>query len=213
MSDIPDKPDISSSASRARVPDYDLAETSDVDTAARLKAFADPTRTAILSLLLERAASTTELAVALDRPKGTIDHHLQVLAKADLIQVVRTRQVRAMTEKFWGRTARTFNFKDVDGAEPTLWFLREASEEMERSQHLGECGEESTFTFRHARIPAARAAEFTARLNELALEFVGSERGGDTVYGLLIALYATDHPTLPETLPETPPENLPETQS
>ena len=198
MSDIPDNPDITARGTAVRVPDYDLAETSDVDTAARLKAFADPTRTAILSLLLERAASTSELAVALGRPKGTIDHHLQVLAKADLIQVVRTRQVRAMTEKFWGRTARTFMFKDTDGAAPTLWFLRDASAEIERSLHLGECGDDTISTFRHARIPASRASEFTARLNDLSLEFVGSERGGDTVYGLLIALFPTDHPTLPE---------------
>lgn len=197
MSDIPDIPDIAHAG--PGVPDYELAETSIVDTSARLKAFGDPTRSSIMQLLLERAASTSELALALGRPKGTIDHHLKVLANADLVQVVRTRQVRAMTEKFWGRTARTFKFEAIDGEVPTaMWFLRDAYEEIERSQHLGERGDDAVATFRHARIPEARAAEFATRLHDLALEFVGSERGGDTVYGLVIALFPTDQPTLPE---------------
>ena len=198
MSDIPENPDIAADRT-PRVPDYDLAETSVVDTSARLKAFADPTRNSIMNLLLERAASTSELAVALGRPKGTIDHHLKVLANADLIHVVRTRQVRAMTEKFWGRTARTFAFEAIDGEVPTvLWFLRDAHDEIERSPQTGDCGDDAFSTLRHARIPAARVAEFNKRLHDLSIEFVGSERGGDTVYGLLIALFPTDQPTLPD---------------
>ena len=41
-------------------------------------------------LLRERAASTSELAVALEAPKGTVGHHLKVLESAGLIRVVRT---------------------------------------------------------------------------------------------------------------------------
>lgn len=198
MSDIPETPDITRQATSSRVPDYHLAETADIDAPATLKAFADPTRTSILSLLLERAASTTELAFALDRPKGTVDHHLKVLANAGLVHVVRTRQVRAMTEKFWGRTARTFMFKDIDGEMPTtLRFLRDAYEEIERSSDAGHCGDDSMSTLRHARIPAERAAEFNRRLTDLSQEFITAERGGETVYGLLIALFPTDQPTLP----------------
>jgi len=198
MSDILQTPDISG-RSAPRVPDYDLAETSVVDTPARLKAFADPTRTSIMQLLLERAASTSELAIALGRPKGTVDHHLKVLANADLIQIVRTRQVRAMTEKFWGRTARTFYFEPIDGEVPTtLWFVRDAHDEIQRSIHAGTCGDDGFSTLRHARIPASRVAEFSARLDDLSSEFAGSERGGDTMYGLLIALFPTDQPTLPD---------------
>jgi len=201
MSDIPDIPDDATPVGPPHVLDYELAETSAVDTPTRLKALADPTRNAILSLLLERAASTSELAIALGRPKGTIDHHLKVLANAQLVHVVRTRRVRAMTEKFWGRTARTFMFDDMDDATPTtLWFVRDAYEEIERSRHRADpAGDDGMSTFRHARIPAARATEFAQRLSDLSLEFVGAERGGDTVYGLLIALFPTDQPTLPAT--------------
>ena len=181
-----------------QIPDYELADTAVVDTAARLKAFADPTRAAILGLLLERAATTTELAAAFGKPKGTIDHHLKVLAAADAVRVVRTRQVRAMTEKFWGRTARTFYFSSIEGEVPTeLWMVRDAHAEIERSVTAGLTDESGFVTLRHARIAPERMAEFEARLEELAADFAGAERGGDRVTGLFIAMYPTDLPTLP----------------
>jgi len=36
-----------------------------------------------------------------------------VLEKAGLVRVVRTRKVRALTERFYGRTARLFIFKST----------------------------------------------------------------------------------------------------
>src|SRR5258706_2583935 len=135
---IPHLPDIPSTSNcpPPTVPDYPLAYSSLVDTPTRLKAVADPIRRAIVDLVLERAATTTELATALGRPKGTIDHHLKVLEKAGLVQVVRTRKVRAMTERYWGRTARTFTFVGPDDdLAPCVSFIREALEETTRSAH------------------------------------------------------------------------------
>lgn len=181
-----------------------------------MKAIADPTRNAIALLLLERAASTTELSIALSRPRGTIDHHLKVLATAGLVHVVRTRQVRAMTERFWGRTARTFAFDRASSDVPTpMWMVRDAHEEMERTlpalhaaasadpdtcdDHDGDHDGGGVYaTFRHARIPADRVREFGRRLYELSDEFVATERGGDVMYGLLLTLFPTDLPILPE---------------
>ena len=87
-------------------PDYELAERIALTEPAQVKAIGHPVRTTILSLLHERAATVTELAVALGRPKSTVAHHVNVLADARLVQVVRTRRVRAIEERFWGRTAR-----------------------------------------------------------------------------------------------------------
>ena len=122
-----------------------------------------------------------------------------MLADAGLVHVVRTRKVRAVTERYWGRTARTFMFGPSSSDVPTsLWFVRDALAEMERTLDPDELSEgDDTFsTFRHARIPATRAAEFAERLNELANEFAGTVRGGDVVYGLLLVLYPSDMPTL-----------------
>src|SRR5919108_6025389 len=89
-------------------PDYDLAERIALTTPAQVKAISHPVRTTILGLLHERAATVTELSVALERPKSTVAHHVKVLAEAGLVQVVRTRRVRAIEERFYGRTARMF---------------------------------------------------------------------------------------------------------
>src|SRR5690348_13993965 len=95
-------------------PGHDLADRLVLTRAAQVRALAHPLRTTILGLLTERAASVAELAAATDRPKGTVAHHVQVLHDAGLLQVVRTRRVRAVEERFYGRAARTVTIA-VDG--------------------------------------------------------------------------------------------------
>src|SRR5215831_14678281 len=89
-------------------PDYDLAERIALTRPSQVKAIGHPLRTTILGLLHERAATVTELASAVERPKSTVAHHVKVLSDAGLVQVVRTRRVRAIEERFYGRTARMF---------------------------------------------------------------------------------------------------------
>src|SRR5215208_2082825 len=97
----------------AEIPDYELAERLVVTAPAQLRAMADPLRATILDLLLERAATVAELAAAVGRPKSTVAHHVNVLVDAGLLHVVRTRRVRAIDERFYGRTARLFAVGDV----------------------------------------------------------------------------------------------------
>src|SRR5262245_32081637 len=89
-------------------PDYDLADRIALTTPTQVKALSHPVRTAILGLLHERAATVSELAEAVDRPRSTVAYHVRVLAEAGLVQVVSTRRVRAIDERFYGRTARMF---------------------------------------------------------------------------------------------------------
>src|SRR3982750_2834760 len=89
-------------------PDYELADRIALTRPSQVKAIGHPLRTTILGLLHERAATVSELAGALERPKSTVAHHIKVLVEAGLVQVVRTRRVRAIEERFYGRTARMF---------------------------------------------------------------------------------------------------------
>src|SRR5690606_34171323 len=89
-------------------PDYDLEDLRIIESPEELKAVFHPLRDTILDLLLERAATVTELAEALRRPKSTVAYHVGVLERAGILKVVRTRRVRAIDERFYGRTARTF---------------------------------------------------------------------------------------------------------
>lgn len=58
--------------------------------------------------------TTTQLAEQVGLAKGTVSHHLKVLETAGLVKVVRTRKVRALTESFYGRSARLFVIKSTD---------------------------------------------------------------------------------------------------
>ena len=89
-----------------RIPDYDLEDMVVVTAPGQLRALADPLRGIILELLLERAATVTEMARAVGRPKSTVAYHVNLLVDEGLLRVVRTRRVRAIEERYYGRVAR-----------------------------------------------------------------------------------------------------------
>src|SRR5215467_13375653 len=90
-----------------QIPDYDLEDMVVITAPGQLRALADPLRATLLELLLERAATVTEMAQAVGRPKGTIAYHVNLLVEVGLLRVVRTRRVRAIDERYYGRMART----------------------------------------------------------------------------------------------------------
>jgi DNA-binding transcriptional ArsR family regulator len=175
-------------------PDYELADEVHADTSAQLKAVADPLRNQILSLVMERAASVTELAAALDRPKSSMAYHVDQLVEVGFLKVVRTRKVRAIEERLYGRVGRVIIIGEgaIPAGTRTRSFLTEAHNEAVQGDD-----DKMQSTIRHARIPKARREEFWKRVAELADEFSALERGGETVYGFVAAVYPTDHPTLP----------------
>jgi DNA-binding transcriptional ArsR family regulator len=59
-----------------------------------VKALSHPLRVRILALLQERTASPRELAEWLDATLGTVSYHVRTLHEFDLIELVRTSQVR-----------------------------------------------------------------------------------------------------------------------
>ena len=179
-------------------PDYDLADRIALTSPAQVKALSHPLRTTILHLLHERAATVSELAAALERPKSTVAHHVKVLLDAGLVQVVRTRRVRAIEERFYGRTARLFYVsieRAADGDEVPRDFndFEVAARESVDAFHDGKLWG----FIRHARISEEQAGEFWERMAELVAEFDRLPRSGSTMYGFAIGVYPTDQPTLP----------------
>ena len=182
------------------IPDYELADQLVVTAPAQLRALADPLRATILDLLLERAATVAELAAAVQRPKSTVAHHVNVLVEAGMLRVVRTRRVRAIDERYYGRMARVFYVGVVNrpGEDPTTVHANALSVAAAESVPAHEADELRSI-LRHARIPAQRAAEFWQRMDAAVREFSQLPRSGDTVYGFAAGLYPTDYPTLPDT--------------
>jgi DNA-binding transcriptional ArsR family regulator len=140
-----------------------------------------------------------ELAAAIDRPKSTVAHHVNVLVQAGIIRVVRTRRVRAIDERYYGRTGRALYVGVVrrPGDTETPVCVNGLSVAAAESVPAHEADKLYT-TIRHARIPAELAAQFWERVEALVREFTQLPRSGDTVFGFAAGLYPTDHPILPE---------------
>jgi len=182
------------------VPDYDLDDTMALTSSVQVKAIGNRLRTTILGLLHERAASVSEIAAALDRPKSTVAYHVNVLSHAGLVRVVRTRRIRAIDERYFGRTARMF-YAGV-GANPRdealPLDLNDLDVAVQESQRAYQSQRLWSF-IRHARIPPERAAEFWAEAMALVHEFDRLPRSGTTAYGFVVGIYPIpDYPMLPE---------------
>ncbi len=182
-----------------QIPDYDLDEMVVVTAPEQLRALTDPLRTTLLDLLHERAATVTEMAQAVDRPKSTVAYHVNQLVGAGLLRVVRTRRVRAIDERYYGRVARTVYIGVLNRPEDkqvvaAINGLAEAAAES-ASAHAAD---ELRCTLMHARIPIEEVRTFWAQVQDLARRFGQIPRAGDQVYGFATGLYPTDAPSLPD---------------
>ena len=157
----------------------------------QLRALAGDLRARIVMLLRERAASTSELAHALSTPKGTVGHHVKVLEEAGLIRVVRTRKVRALTEKYYGRVARLFVLKgdeampeELKGGAITAMMLRRAADEL-----IAAGGDKDTSAFVPVRLKPADVRRFEQRLNRLVAAIEDAEDAEGERHILTYALF------------------------
>ena len=172
------------------VADYEAEDVLVVREPEQLRALGDDLRSRIVFLLRDRAFSTTELSGKLGLPKGTVGYHMKVLEKVGLIHVVRTRQVRAVTEKFYGRVARLFLFEstDADGEDVrnlVAVALHRAAEEM---LPTGD-DDRTTFGMVRARLTDDDAKRLSRRLRKLIDDFSAAESADGREYGLAAALY------------------------
>src|SRR5215471_440672 len=180
-----------------QIPDYDLEQMVVVTAPEQLRALADPLRRTLLELLLERAATVTEMAQAVGRPKSTIAYHVNLLVATGLLRVVRTRRVRAIQERYYGRVARTLYIGALNRPEDkqivaAINGLAEAASEAAPAH----AADDLRCTRLHARIPIEEVRNFWAQVQELARQFAQIPRSGDQVYGFAAGLYPTDVPTL-----------------
>ncbi len=182
-----------------QVPDYDLDEMIVVTAPEQLRALADELRGTLLELVLERAATVSEMALAVDRPKSTVAYHVNLLVDAGLLKVVRTQRVRAIEERYYGRVARTVYIGALSSDEDiamvaNLDGLATAYGESRRAKEA----DDLRCTLVHARIPVGEVRAFWAVVLLDPRRFAQIPRSGDQVYGFVAALYPTDAPSLPE---------------
>lgn len=174
--------------------DYEAEDILRLDRPEQMGALFDETRNLIISMLTDKAATVSQIAEAMGKPKGTVGYHMKVLEDHGLVRVVRTEKVRAIEAKYYGRTARTFDLTGAVDADHVGVAIAKAVEEMAANEPEADLPGMSTV--RYVRIPAERAGEWQHRLLALAQEFLAEPREGERVYGLMLALFPTKRPYL-----------------
>jgi len=128
--------------------------------------------------------------------RDTVAHHVDVLVDVGLLKVTSTRRVRAIEERFYGRTAQIIMFPE-EANDGDLPFVADARAQADLSAPTSDIAD-TGFTLRHARIPAERAKEFTERVMALATEFTRLPRGGTREYAFLAGVFPTNRPVAPK---------------
>lgn len=125
----------------------------------------------------------------LSLPKGTVGHHLKVLESAGLIRVVRTRKVRAVTEKYYGRTARLFLFQTEDdeaGRAISANTLRQAGMEVESAAvAMG-------FGLVRARLTEKDIKRLYKRTEKLLTDFRAADAPGGRPWSLTAGFWSSE---------------------
>ena len=157
-----------------------------VDSPEQIKAFTDPLRSRVLSILTERAATNQQIAQALGEPHAKVLHHVRTLLDTGLIVLVETRIKGGNVEKYYRAVARMFGLRPSPELLPSV-----ISGEIEALTHdlmasvaiWRERGERATWETRRARLPRERLDEFQAKLRALIREYWGGPAdasGADT---------------------------------
>jgi hypothetical protein len=118
---------------------------------------------------------------------------VKVLEDAGLVRVVRTRQVRAVTERFYGRTARLFLIEH-EGEDASLVHDIAAATLRTAAGELGRAGGLASHALVRARLTAADAERFERRVKQLVSDFRTAETARGETYGLAVALYRQEAP-------------------
>lgn len=153
----------------------------------QLKALAHPVRTRLLNALEAEPASAKQLANRLELTHGNVGHHLKVLERAGLVEVVEERRVRALTERIFAPTYDRLRIEIGEGSVDKLRFLFEqAIREAAPQEHQPFTEQGRLYS---VQMPQARAAEFAERLVTLADEFAAASAGDGPTFGFAGAVY------------------------
>ncbi|GGL97421.1 ArsR/SmtB family transcription factor [Nakamurella endophytica] len=169
-------------------PDYPLDDLLVLHGEDQVRAMGNLARYRMLGVLADRAATLSGLAEALGIRKGSADHHLRVLAAAGLVRPVRTRTVRGGTERYWGRTARSFEVApDNPAYHDRALLLRTVAQELEAAAGAAD----PSLTVARFRLRPEDYRLLGERLADLVAEFQGrTDPAGDPVT-ISVALFRT----------------------
>jgi DNA-binding transcriptional ArsR family regulator len=180
----------------------------DINDPRLVKALAHPLRVQILAVLQDRTASPSDLAEELKAPLGNVSYHVRILAKLDLLKLVRKRQRRGaiehlyrangrvrVSDRAWGQVPGIVKTAMVDAT------LEQVGRYVEQSASMGGFERPEAHIIRQPmRLDqkgweelSAAVAELLQRANEIEREsqerLKGAEHEGELEAGLVMMLF------------------------
>jgi DNA-binding transcriptional ArsR family regulator len=167
-----------------------------LSTETEIAAYLHRSRMAILDVLRDGPATTTQIASRLGVHPANLTRHIRVLEAAGLVALVEKRDTGRNLEKYFAATARRFHVapETADLTAPHKIALTFARSEL--SAALVRLPDESsgpvTALVLRASVGPGMAEAFAEELAELAERFSAADRGDGSVYQLVLALYPGD---------------------
>lgn len=158
-----------------------------------IDAYLHRTRMEILRILQGAPGTVSGVAKTLGVHPANLSRHFRILAEANLIALVETRDTGKNLEKYYSPTAREFTIRSSDSAiqDPARKALRFAISDIEAAMaDLSESDQDLVLArIESARIPRERFGEFCEALERLASSFRALDESGGDPLRLSLCLY------------------------
>ncbi|MCC9309616.1 winged helix-turn-helix domain-containing protein [Kitasatospora sp. RB6PN24] len=154
-----------------------------LSTDEQLRAINNVVRHRILGVLRDGPATITQLAEKLGLAKGSSSYHVRLLERAGLVEVVNTRKVRGVTERYYARTSRGLSLPDPAPGEPDI-VMRHGLADLEAAPPGPR-----TARLQHVRVSEAVFEEFCRRLDALSAELSAAADPGEPAAELMVAFF------------------------
>jgi DNA-binding transcriptional ArsR family regulator len=174
---------------RPEVPHDPIDDTVRLTTDEQLRAVSNLVRHRIIRLLRDGPATISQIADKLGLRKGSSSYHVRLLERAGVVHVVRTRKVRGVTERYYAPTSRRIVLPEPAVGAPDF-LMRHALADLESAP----ADPTRIVRLQHARIGAARFAEFGERLEALMDELGAAAEPGETAVELAVAFFRPQDP-------------------
>jgi DNA-binding transcriptional ArsR family regulator len=158
------------------------------------KALADARRIRVLGWLTQEALTVTQLAERLGEIPATMHHHVKLLERAGLVEIVHTREKSGILEKYYRAVAERIEADQVLGKlrEPAAIALDAAGGALVAGLDRLDMAraEDAAFTaIEELRLTREEAAVLASRLRQvLETAGTGDPAGGD-LWSAVVALY------------------------
>ena len=200
-------------------PSPEQADVYTMTSLEQVKVVADPLRLRLLEAFCPEARTTKQVAVLLNEKPTRLYHHVEALAKAGLIRLCDTRQVRGTVEKYYRAVAKTFRadpkiFQQANAegderealADVITTMLENTAAEVRdlvrSGQHDLTSGEDGVLSYLEVRASEAEVRELQGKLVALLKELEakccrGELSEGDRRYRLNIVYFPLDRLSKP----------------